>query len=59
MGKVLFLEGVQQGQHKQLDEQRCRSKSVNVQALENYDEVSLVPSGTHNATSICLCHFGF
>lgn len=40
MGKMLFLEGVQQGQHKRLDEQCCRSKSVNVQALENYDEVS-------------------
>lgn len=59
MGEMLFLEGVQQGQHKRDDEQCRRSNSVNVQALENYDGVSLAPSGTHNATSICLCHFGF
>lgn len=30
MGKMLFLEGVQQGQHEQLDERRCHGKSVNV-----------------------------
>lgn len=59
MGEILFLDWVQQGQHKQLDEQHCRSKSANVQALENYDEVSLVPSGMYNATSVCLCQFGF
>lgn len=42
MVKMLFLEG---GQHKPLDEQYCRSDGVNVQALENYDGVSLAPSG--------------
>lgn len=59
MGKMLFLEAAQQGQRKRFDEQCCRSNSINVQALENYDEVSLAPSGTHNASSICLYHFEF
>lgn len=59
MGKILFLDRVQQGQHKQLDEQHCRCKCTNVQALENYDEVSLEPSGMYNATGVCLCRFGF
>lgn len=56
---MLFLEQVQRGQRKQLDEQYCHSESVNVQALENYDEISSEPSGTPCATGICLCHFGF
>ncbi|KAG8015055.1 hypothetical protein GBF38_022301 [Nibea albiflora] len=46
MGKMLFLEGVQQGQRKRLDEQCCRGKSVNVQALENYDEWEYTESCT-------------
>lgn len=56
------LDIVQRGkQHQQLDKQCCRSQGINVKALENNDEVSLVVSPVEriNTASICLRHIWF